>query len=239
MRRSSLSNDQFERKAQKLQKDLEKKAQKKKEPLEPVRPLSSTSRQICQSWWGKAWCDNIERYSDYEGRLPRGKRYVRYGAVLDLKIEKGLVKAKVMGQNSRVYKVTIEIDPLDEKRKEEIVKLCENKIESLDQLMNGAFPESLKTLFSQKNGLFPSPQEIHLNCSCPDWAVMCKHVAAVMYGIGIKLDENPLLFFTLRNIDPEPLIQKVIDNKLEAMLQNANKKSERILSQDAYELFGL
>lgn len=214
------------------------KAGKKGQHYQPIEP-QPRSRQLCKSWWGNAWCDNLESYSDYENRLPRGKRYVRAGAVIDLQVGKGFVKAKVQGSRRKPYSVTIRIDPLKESVKKEIEERCTFGIQSLEDLASGQFPEELKDLFTQKNGLFPSPRDIHFDCSCPDWASMCKHVAAVMYGIGLRLDENPFLFFELRDNDPQNLVQKAIDNKLESMLENADRPSKRILSGKTEELFGL
>lgn len=210
---------------------------KKEKKYEPVQPIDR--RKICTSWWGQAWCRNMEMYSDYENRLPRGKRYVRAGAVVDLKIEKGKATARVQGTRAKPYRVEIEIEPVSEKTKQEILKRCEFGIHSLECLANGDFPNELQDLFQMKNGLFPSPQQIHFHCSCPDWAYMCKHVAAALYGIGVRLDENPFLFFTLRDIDPHDLIEKTIGNKLEAMLKNASRPSKRILHEDPDDLFGL
>lgn len=228
-----LSAAELQEKARRSASQASKKGQKY-EPLPVI-----TSRKLCSSWWGEAWCENLERYSDYSNRLPRGKRYAKNGTIVDLKIRKGLVEAKVQGSRAKPYTVKIHIDPLDEKHKEAILKKCSMRIASLEDLVEGHFPPALQELFTDKNGLFPSPDEIDFGCSCPDWAYMCKHVAAVMYGIGVRLDENPFLFFELRGIDPESLVQKTIENKLEAMLQNADAPSPRILDDDPTSLFGL
>lgn len=155
-------------------------------------------RQIVHSWWGKAWCENLERYADYESRLDRGKRYVRTGAVIDLKIKKGKILARVQGTRKTPYKTEIRISPLSEEKCQTIIKKCGQRLDTLEKLLSSDFPEEMKELFQSRNGLFPSPKEISFQCSCPDWALMCKHVAAVLYGVGVRLDENPLLFFELR-----------------------------------------
>ncbi len=214
-----------------------KKALKKGQKLKSVQ---IEGRKIVKSWWGIAWCENLERYADYESRLDRGKRYVRNGSVIDLKIQKGKVLARVQGRRKTPYKVEIRISPLSEERCQSALEQCGRKIENLEKLVLGDFPEELKILFTEKNGLFPSPKEISFNCSCPDWALMCKHVAAVLYGIGARFDENPLLFFELRGIDVERFIDVAVEKRLERMLENAAKPSERIMSDRSLEeLFGI
>lgn len=217
--------------------DSLKKAKKKGQALEPV---FVEGRTIVKTWWGKAWCENLERYADYESRLDRGKRYVRTGAVIDLKIQKGKIMARVQGRRKTPYKVEIRISPLSEERCQKIISRCAGKIENLETLLRGDFPESLKELFLEDGGLFPSPREISLQCSCPDWALMCKHVAAALYGIGVRLDEDPLLFFELRGINVDRFIDVTLASKVESMLENANKKSGRIIEEDGWaDLFGV
>lgn len=214
-----------------------KEAEKQGKTLEPI---IIEGRIIAKSWWGKAWCDNLERYADYDNRLSRGKRYVRNGSVIDLKIEQGELYAKVQGSQRRPYRVSICVDPLPTQRCQQIIAACERRIENLEKLLTGNFPEDLKELFTQQGGLFPTPEEIHLACSCPDWALMCKHVAAVLYGVGARLDENPSLFFTLRGIDLEPFADKVVSNAIELMLKNASQKTERVLADEMIsQLFGV
>ena len=214
------------------------KLKKKKIELQPV---IIEGRKLARTWWGIAWNDNMESYSDYENRIGRGRSYVRNGAVLDLKIEKGVVNALVQGSRTKPYEVTIEIDPLGDKVWSKIKKECEGKIDSLQDLLEGKFPEALSDLFTAKGkGLFPAPKEISMDCSCPDWAVMCKHVASVFYGIGARLDQEPELFFTLRNVNMEELIQEAIQNKAEDMMGKAEVKSKRVLTgSDIGDMFGL
>ena len=212
-------------------------AEKKGECLQPV---VIQGRSIARSWWGKAWCGNLERYADYESRLGRGKRYVRTGAVIDLNIAKGIIQARVQGSRTTPYKVEVRISPLPEERCQEIIQKCEKRVENLEKLLAGDFPEELKDLFTQRGGLFPSSKEISFSCSCPDWASMCKHVAAVLYGIGARLDENPSLFFELRGIEMERFIDAAIANRVELMLENAGQTSERVIDDGAvYGLFGI
>ena len=169
-----------------------------------------------------------------------GRRYFRSGTVVDLKIRGGRVEARVQGSRKVPYKVDIRISPLSEEKCQEIIARCGRKIQTIDKLINGEFPDELRDLFTGENGLFPSPREISFNCTCPDWALMCKHVAAAMYGIGVRFDENPFYFFHLRGIDVDRFIDVALENKVESMLRNAEQPSERILREtDLTGLFGV
>ena len=206
-------------------------AAKKNKDYAPVPPIKG--RNICQSWWGQAWCRNLEQYADYESRLDRGKRYVKTGTVIDLKIKKGKVEARVQGTRRAPYKVEIRISPLSEENCQKIIEKCGRRIENMESLIKGEFPMDLQELFTGKDGLFPTPREISFSCSCPDWALMCKHVAAAMYGIGVRLDENPFYFF-------DRFINVALESKVESMLRNAEKSSDRIIEDaDLTALFGV
>ena len=214
-------------------------AGKKGKQYNPVIPKGN-SRTICVSWWGQAWCRNMESYADYDSRLGRGKRYVTSGTVLDLQIGEGTVEAKVQGSRRTPYQVRIGIDPLNEKKKKEITGACSRELKSMEDLICGRFPAGLETLLLQRGSLFPDPKEIHMSCSCPDWAVMCKHVAAVMYGIGVRLDDNPFYFFTLRGLDVDSFVTQALQDRVESMLANADAASDRILpEEDISALFGV
>ena len=204
-----------------------------------VEPVVVQGRKICVTWWGIAWNENLESYADYESRIGRGRTYVRAGRVLDLQISPGLVKALVAGTEN--YEVEIAIKPLDKEKWQLIVDAAGRQIASLEELAEGKFPKTLADLFTMHEaGLFPSPEEISFDCSCPDWAVMCKHVAATLYGIGNRLDDDPTLFFKLRDIDFELLLKKSVESKLTSMLENAERKSGRIIEKaDIGKLFGI
>ncbi len=217
--------------------ESKKKEKKKGNKLEPV---TVQGRNIVQNWWGRAWCENLEQYADYESRLDRGKRYVRAGAVLDLKIQKGKILARVQGTRKVPYKVEIRISPLSEEKCQSIIEKCGSKIENMEELLNGNFPVQMQELFQGKDGLFPTPREISFSCSCLDWALLCKHVAAALYGVGVRLDEQPLLFFELRGIEIGRFIDVTIANRVEAMLANEGRASSRIIEdEDIGALFGV
>lgn len=181
-------------------KALEKKGRK----IEPLGELTHRIK-IAASFWGHAWCRHLESFSDYENRLPRGRTYVRNGSVLHLQVTRGRVEALVQG--SELYEIAIRIDPLDAKRWQTIQSRCRGRIGSLIELLQGKLSTEIMTVVTDReDGLFPAPDEIHLDCNCPDWATMCKHVAAVLYGIGARLDTSPELLFTLRGVDQGDLI---------------------------------
>jgi uncharacterized Zn finger protein len=191
--------------AQRLAGGRRKLAKLAKKRGRPVAPVKIEGRAIAKTFWGKAWCRNLERYSDYENRLPRGRTYVRNGSVLDLHIAEGKVEAHVAG--SELYTVTIALGRLAAPRWKKIIASCAGKIGSLIGLLRGELSAGvLAALTDAKTGLFPEPREITLRCSCPDGATMCKHVAAVLYGVGARLDERPELFFLLRQVDQAELI---------------------------------
>lgn len=205
-----------------------------------MHPVVLHDKKLAVNWWGKSWDKNLESYADYSNRIARGKTYIRKGAVLDLQIEKGHVTALVQGSRAKPYKVSVDIDPLSESRKKAILERCGGRIENLESLMSGEIPKDIEDIFVSRGGLFPSPDEIYFRCSCPDSAYMCKHVAAVLYGIGARFDEDPLLFFELRDFDVSGLIKRSVEDKLESMLRNADAKSPRVIDDlDAKDLFGV
>lgn len=170
-----------------------------------VAPVNIEGRTITKSFWGGSWCTNLERYSDYESRLPRGRSYVRNGFVVDLRIAKGEVTALVSG--SELYEIRIAIAPVAPKRWRAICRDCAGSIDSLVELLQGRLAKGvMDRVCREGDGLFPAPNEIKLSCSCPDWADMCKHVAAVLYGIGARLDEKPRLLFVLRGVDENEML---------------------------------
>lgn len=160
---------------------------------------------IAKTFWGRAWCDNLEHYSDYANRLPRGRSYVRNGSVIDLKLAPGEVRAQVMG--SRLYRVEVTIGAVADAHWRSIGADCAGSIDSLIELLQGKLDKGVMArICAQGKGLFPTPKEIRFSCSCPDSAAMCKHVAAVLYGVGARLDQNPELLFALRRVDAGDLV---------------------------------
>jgi uncharacterized Zn finger protein len=222
-------------------KQAQKSVEKLKKKHPNIAPVIITGRKITKTWWGKSWCDNLERYSDYANRIDRGRSYVRNGAVLDLQVVQGKISALVQGSGSKPYQVHITIKPLSKGVWEDIIKNCSGKMDSLQELLEGKFPQALSDLFTAKGtGLFPAPKEITLQCSCPDSARMCKHVAAVLYGVGARLDEDTALFFVLREVKVEELISESISKKSQALLEKSKTKGRRVIDDaDISGVFGI
>jgi len=202
----------------------------------PLNPVSAAGRTFTTTFWGTAWGQNLERYSDFINRLPRARTYLRAGAVIDLQVEPGLVSALVSG--TEVYRVTVEMDPISRPKWRSILRDCGGAVDSMVELLQGDLSGAVMArICREKGGLFPSPQEISCDCTCPDWASMCKHVAAALYGVGVRLDAEPGLLFKLRGVDPADLIAhaeaKLVDG-------TCTCNSRRVLrGDDLSELFGV
>jgi len=200
-----------------------------------VVPVEVSGRSIAKTFWGKAWCKNLESYSDYSNRLPRGRSYVRHGTVVDLKVHSGEVTGLVSG--SSLYSVRLSIAPLSPQRWEAIREACAGEIGSLVDLLMGKLSRQVMAVVTeQRVGLFPSPSEITLACSCPDWATMCKHVAAVMYGVGARLDDHPELLFTLRGVEPSELLAEAVTRQVSTPAQALGQVLD---SEDLGDMFGI
>ena len=175
-----------------------------------IEPIEIRGRKIARTFWGEAWCNHLEKFSDYQNRLPRGRTYARNGSVCHLSISKGRIEAIVSG--SELYKIDIDITPLSTNKWKHVRQQCAGQIGSMLELLQGRFSDNvMKIVTDQEKGLFPKPDEIKLACNCPDWAGMCKHIAAVLYGVGARLDHQPELLFLLRNVDQEELISAQLD----------------------------
>ena len=201
-----------------------------------ISPVVIEGRTIARTFWGKAWCDNLERYSDYANRLPRGRTYVRNGSVVDLQIAPG--RSRRSSAARTMYEVKVTVGAGREARWNAICKDCAGAIDSLVELLQGRFSKGVMArLCQQKTGLFPSPTDINFTCSCPDWASMCKHVAAVLYGIGARLDQQPELLFTLRKVDQQDLIANAGADLAKKGRRPAGAKV--LASDDLSEMFGI
>ena len=200
-----------------------------------LSPVVIEGQKIAKSFWGQSWCTNLELYSDYASRLPRGRSYVRSGSVIDLEIGKGSVTALVSG--SDVYEIDITIKPVGKDRWRAICRDCSGTIDSLVELLQGRLDRAvMERICDAGTGLFPAPKEITLSCSCPDGARMCKHVAAALYGVGARLDRKPEHLFLLRGVDQNELIAGVAD----AMPLPADPAAGKVLADDdVATLFGI
>ena len=193
-------------------------------------------RTIARSFWGQSWCRNLERYSDFSNRLPRGRTYLRNGSVVHLEVAAGKVMARVAG--SSLYEVQVSVAALPGARWKRLCKECSGGIDSLVELLQGRLSKGvMERICADRTGLFPSPGEIEFDCSCPDWASMCKHVAAVLYGIGARLDERPELLFTLRRVDQHDLVARAGQ---ELPLARKRPAAGKILGEEGLsEMFGI
>lgn len=215
----------------------ENEAKKLAKRGQTLAPINIPGRQIATTFWGKSWCANLERYSDYSNRLPRGRTYARNGSVVDLQITAGEISALVSG--SSLYRISIKIDPMESKRWKAICKDCSSSIHSVIDLMRGKLSdEVIAKLTDAKNGLFPEPKQIKLGCSCPDGAWLCKHLAAVLYGVGHRLDTQPELLFLLRKVDQADLVAESLSSSNANDSMGLNQESE-FASADLENLFGI
>ena len=212
-----------------------KKRRKKGDAFVPTE--CKVARGIpAKTFWGKAWCTNLESYSDYENRLPRGRTYLRKGAVYDLSIGPGEVSACVAG--SEIYEVQISIGLLKKARWTALKQAVSGEVRNLVDLLSGELGDGVMEAVTDPNsGLFPAPKEIRLNCNCPDWADCCKHVAAVMYAIGVHLDDAPELLFKLRKVDHAELIQTAAEQV--PSLESHDSSAQILVADELGELFGI
>jgi uncharacterized Zn finger protein len=202
--------------------------------LQPVEVLARGNK-IAETFWGSSWCRNLERFSDFANRLPRGRTYVRNGSVIDLQVEPGRATALVSG--SEIYEVEILVTPLPKARWRRLCADCADGIDSLVELLQGRFSDGMMDVLCRPDtGMFPEPAQISLSCSCPDWATMCKHVAAVLYGIGARLDREPELLFTMRQVDHTELVSAG-DGGIESA--TSGHAAEELAGEDLGAIFGI
>lgn len=217
-------------KRERIERELKKRAARG-EVLEPLQ-VPEGKRKIAHTFWGRSWCEHLESYHDYENRLPRGRSYLRQGSVFNLSVETGKIRAQVAG--SSLYEVEITIKAIAPAEWAGIQKACAGQVGSLLDLLSGQLGSGLMEVISNKeHGLFPGPREIQFNCNCPDYASLCKHSCAVLYGVGVKFDADPALFFRLRGVDPAELLSSGADEALAPSVQAA------LEGEDLSALFGI
>jgi uncharacterized Zn finger protein len=201
---------------------------------EAVSPVRIEGRTIASTFWGRAWCENLETYSDFENRLPRGRTYVRNGSVVHLTIAKGRVEALVSG--SELYRIAIEIVALPKPNWQALKRKSAGQVGTLVELLQGKLSKAMMELVTgREHGLFPNPKDIKMRCSCPDGAYLCKHLAAVLYGVGNRLDTSPELLFVLRGVDHLELIEQAIP----AAPPRSSRTAPTIVADDLGALFGI
>lgn len=220
--------------AQRRQQAARKLKELKKQGVK-ASPVVLQGRTIARTFWGKAWCENLESYSDFSNRLPRGRTYVRNGSVIHLELARGKVTALVSG--STIYEVEVSILPLPADRWRAMVRRCAGRIDSVVELLAGKLSNGVMEVLCQKGeGLFPGSREIALRCSCPDGAYLCKHVAAVLYAVGARLDQEPELLFVLRGVDQADLLSRAME---EGALARNGAHAPALKGDDLSGLFGI
>jgi len=198
-------------------------------------PVHVEGLKLGKTFWGKAWCQHIESFSDYQSRLPRGKTYVRNESIIDMQVRAGMITAMVMG--SELYTIRVRITPLSAAQWRSIKKKTAGQINSLVELLQGKLSDAvMQSVTGHTDGLFPKPGQIEMECSCPDSAEMCKHLAAVLYGVGCRLDEQPELLFKLRGVDHTELISEAT-RAASVSTDAGNRKT--IAASDLNAVFGI
>ena len=191
--------------------DLERLAQQHREQLlaagVELHPVVSRSRKLATRFWGSAWMRHLAVCESGGLSLAPGRTLLRHGCVLDVQVAPGRVTAVVSAD--ALYDVELRLRPPEEERVEALAALCAGKIDSLLSLLEGRVDAALlQQLCDPENGLLPDARDWHISCSCPDWSEPCPHAAAAMYALGVLLDAQPELLFTLRAIEPAVLLRK-------------------------------
>lgn len=208
-----------------------KKIEKLKKKGQKIEPVEIEGRLIAKKFWGRKWCDHLESFADYENRLPRGRTYARNGSISHLNIQEGYIEAIVSG--SSLYKISVKIKTLCSDKWETIKKRCSDQIGSILEILQGKLSDYvMQVVADHKEGLFPNTEEMEFDCSCPDWAGMCKHIAAVLYGVGNRLDSKPEFLFILRGVDPSELVRTQL--KVDAMTS-----TDQLENAELADIFGI
>ena len=217
---------------ERVQREIEKRV-KRGERFEALMPVAG-KKHLCTTFWGKAWCNHLESYQEFESRLPRGRSYLRQGSVYNLNIEPGKITAMVAG--AELYHTQIFIHSLKVSKWQDIVEKCEGQVDSMLDVLAGKLGNGVMSVFCDlENGLFPKTKEIRFDCSCPDHADMCKHVSAVLHGVGVLLDASPELIFTLRDVNSADLLSKAKD----AAVSELSAMGGELAEADLSAIFGI
>lgn len=189
---------------------------------EPTRPrevkdgikAKSQHGRIGETWWSRRWVDVLESLG-MGARLARGRSYARKGQVVSMEIQKGVVSARVQGTRPSPYKVEIKLNPLSDGDWDRVTDAMASQAIFAAKLLSGEMPQNIEDAFSKaKVPLFPiSEEELDTDCSCPDWANPCKHIAAVYYLLAERFDEDPFLIFKLRGRTKEEIVQALREKR--------------------------
>ncbi len=202
--------------------------------IKNVQPVEAFNGPIAKTFWGKSWCLNLEKYAYNYNRLERGRSYVRAGCVCHLDIQKGRILAKTSG--AKLYTTIIDIAPLSENLWQALCDSCAGHTASVLELLQGKISdEIMQKMCHPTLGLFPTKKDIKFSCSCPDSAIMCKHVAAALYAVGRRLDNEPEMLFLLRNVNAEELVTQ----KLTFIPEDACSIDETLQNAELGDIFGI
>ncbi len=178
---------------------------------------------IGETWWSRRWIGVLESLG-MGARLGRGRSYARRGQVISIDVQKGIISAKVQGTRVKPYSVTIRLAPLSEKDWDKVADAMAAQAIFAAKLLSGEMPQNIEEAFAQvKVPLFPtSEKDLDTECSCPDWANPCKHIAAVYFLLAERFDEDPFLIFKLRGRTREEIIQILRDKRSKTLLEEKN-----------------
>lgn len=181
-------------------------------PKRPPPKHGIKVKKIGATWWGQRWIEALEKLSwQYSNRLPRGRTYARAGRVHDLEVEPGKVTARVTGTHPTPYRVTLQIAVLDATAWDKAIAEMAKQAIFTAELLAGQMPKEIDQAFRATGGsLFPAKEkELQTDCSCPDWANPCKHIAATHYVLGEAFDQDPFLLLKLRGMGREELFSRL------------------------------
>ena len=165
--------------------------------------------QYGRTWWGAQWLQALTQI-DFDNRLPRGRTYANRGAVRNLVVDGGRISAKVQGSRPRPYEVEVVVPPVPPADAARLIDSLTADPGLIARLLNRELdPAVLDEAQRLKIAVFPSRwSDLAMKCSCPDWAVPCKHLAAVIYLLSQEIDGNPFLVFSLRALDLPALLRE-------------------------------
>jgi uncharacterized Zn finger protein len=179
--------------------------------------------KFSRTWWGERFIKALEAFTD-DARLQRGRAYASGGKVLSFNVELNHITAKVKGSinayfgvhKEPTYNISIEITPIAKNKWNEAIKQLSSKASIVSRLLLNEVPENIENIFSELGlHLLPhSRKDFKTNCSCPDSANPCKHIAGVYYLVASELDNNPFLLFELRGLSKTELQAKLADSPL-------------------------
>ena len=197
------------------------------EPKEVKDGIKAKSKKgaIGETWWSKRWIGVLESF-DMGARLGRGRSYARRGQVISIDVQKGVVLSKVQGTRSKPYDIKIQLKPISEDDWEKVTDEMASKAIFAAKLLSSQMPTNIEDAFSKvKISLFPENEEdLKTDCSCPDWANPCKHIAAVYYLLAERFDEDPFLIFMLRGKTKEEIVDALRKRRVSSVLEGGGKK---------------